>query len=150
MSGGSIPFHVEQGNSFLLGYGICGQAPVTTGSGPDYTHDFTLAQNNQHSSVTVSHTDPTTGDKQSALGMFNTINLNATPENYVQAEVELMASKPADGTFTPSYVSTPNFFKPKQLTIKLADNYAGLGAGTEVAVANLDLAVSKNTAPYRS
>lgn len=145
---GNIPFSLEKHNAFLIGALVCGQNPSTSGSGT-YTHVYSFdADNNTHQSFTVNYSDPNNGDQAAALGMCNTLGLKVAPDQYVDVQLDMIADKPASATYTPSYSATPAFYLPKQVTFKYASNYAGLGAASPVSVANFELTVSKNAAPY--
>lgn len=143
---GGLPWMLEVDNAYLIAHAICGQNPSTSGSDP-YTHAYTfLGNSNTHQSFTVSHTDPTSGDKASALGMLNSLTTTVVPNQYIEVQSNWMAKKEASASFSPSYVASPLLFLPKQITLKFATNYAGLGAASETVVSNFAFTATKNCA----
>lgn len=148
-SQGTIPMVMEEHKLGTLGNLIMGVAPSTTGSGP-YTHAWAaLEQTNAHLSHTVSITDPVAGDLRAAYGMASTINITASRDDYVMADLEMICGKLGTTTYTPSYPSTNiEYFRPQDITFKVEDAYGDLAGGTGIDVQNINMVINKNVDPY--
>jgi glycine cleavage system H lipoate-binding protein len=64
----------------------------TTSSGGAYEHEFSVAENNQHQSLTIGVADDTQ-DKQFPLAMVNTVEIGAEVGDFVKANIEFRSKK---------------------------------------------------------
>ena len=148
-SEGSIPMNTALSKIGDICNIVMGAVPSTTGSGPTYTHAYTLANTNNHLSYSFTVEDAVAGDKVYAGGMLNTFKLEAKVDDYIKLTLGIKASK--EGTaasWTPSYTTADVFFKPTQINVYMATNYAGLGAALAMGIESINLNVNKNVKPY--
>lgn len=143
---GEIPFNLIASKMGLISNLIMGQAPTNTGTGT-VTHTWALANNNQHITYTVTVKDAAGDVKQYAGGMLNEFKLDAGVDDYVKISLGLMTQAAATGTWTPSYTASDPDFVPSQLSIKVADNVAGLTSATPINADTLSLSIKKNGTP---
>lgn len=141
---GAVPMKMSVEFAGILANMVMGQAPSTSGSGT-YTHAWTSrANNNAHVSYTVTRKDPIAGVFKHALGMLNTLAMDITPDDYINLALDMWAKKGSVVSASSSYSTTDTFFLPKQVSIKFADTYAGLGAASATPMSNITLNVAKN------
>ena len=114
---------------------------ATTGSDP-YTHTFSVANTNSHQSLTLWYADDVQ-DKQFWLTVVDSLEISATPDEFVKANIWLKAKAPADATLTPSF-SADYPLIAKQLNIKFADSIAWLSGATAICAKTLWLNITKN------
>lgn len=145
---GGIPIDLTAEKAGDIANMVMGQAPDSSSDegGGYYLHTWSLFNSNQHLAYTVGVKDPQYGTFRAARGMLNQLSLSVSPDDYVQAVIDLMADKAADNTFTPSYLSSDEFYKPQQVEVKFASSYAGLGAASETLLENFNMTINKNTA----
>jgi len=146
---GNIPMIVEEHKLGTLGNLIMGVAPTSAGS-TTFTHTWAgMAQTNAHISHTLSIADPVLGDYKAPFGMANTINITANRDDYVMADVEMIAGKLESTSFTPSYPSSNiAYFRPQDITFKMGAAYADLAGAAGVEIQNINIVVNKNIDPY--
>jgi hypothetical protein len=123
---------------------LFGQAPVSTerGSSDVFDHAWSLAQNNQHKSLTVGYKDAQE-DLRYAMAMVSGWNLELEVDNYARREIQLISKKSADATNSPAYTEEYEFL-PKHIVIKQADDLTGLGAAAALKVRSASLEITKN------
>lgn len=124
--------------------GVMGASPTTTGSNP-YTHAYTLANTNQHKSVSLYWKDP---DRSEIfrLGMVNTFQLSVEPNGFVNYTVGFTSKQARDWTSqTPSYTSLGNKFLHQHVQVRLAAAVGSLAAATPISLKSLELNINKNT-----
>lgn len=124
--------------------GLLGAAPVTTGSNP-YTHTYTLANTNQHKSLTLYWTDPDRSEVY-PMSMIDSFSLNAEPNGIVEYTVGFKSKAAKDYTAQSSaYTSLGSKFLHQHVQVKLAANVAGIAAATVISLKSLELNINKNT-----
>jgi len=142
-SEGAIPLYLTLQNAVLINEMIFGQAGTGSGtSGSPLV--YSMLNSNQHLSTTVTVRDPVKGMLKYALGMLDSAEFNFVENEYAKVTVNVKAGKEAAGTGTPAYSTTDHIFKPSEITVKFAANYAGLGAAEAVRMQNINLTVPKN------
>ncbi|MDP9469051.1 MAG: phage tail tube protein [Chloroflexota bacterium] len=110
-----------------------------------YNHTFTVANTNTHPSLTIAAKDANE-DVRSALGMLSRLELSAELGSYLTYTADFIATKSAAATNTVSYL-TENKFRPGDITLKIADTVANLGAATATQIRNFTLTIEKNAEP---
>lgn len=118
-------------------FGACS----TSGVNP-YTHEFTVAESNQHNSLTIGLADDTQ-DRQFALAMIDKFELSAKVWEFVTIKSDFKAKKSADWSLTPSY-STDYVLLGKNVKFKIASDLAWLAWASYISVKSITLTVSKN------
>lgn len=113
----------------------------TTGANP-YTHAFTVAETNQHQSLTIWLADDTQ-DRQFALAMLDSLDISASIGDFVKITSNFKAKKSASWSLTPVY-STDYALLWKNVKVKLADDLSWLAGAWYTAVKSVSLTVSKS------
>ena len=107
-----------------------------------YDHTFTVKNDNDHPSLTLSYKDANFG-KNIAYAMLSKLEIEAKITDFVRYKAEFIAKLEADGTLTPANAAE-NAFVPKHITVKIADTVAGLGAASAIALQSVKLSINKN------
>lgn len=109
-----------------------------------YTHTFSLQNDSQHDSLSITIADPDETFRY-GLAMLDKLEINMQSDDVVQYTADFKArnGRPV-GAASPSY-STYNKFLGRMTHFKVASVVGGLGAATDVNVSSLRLTISKNT-----
>lgn len=139
-SQGSVPFILQDSMLTDLSRMVMGQAGTVVSTVTTYA----VLDSNIHNSYSIITIDPVAGKKAYCFGMLNNLTINANRDEYITGTAEFIAGKEAAATYTtPAYASATRF-NCADITIKLAANYAGLGAASATALKNVQLNVEKN------
>jgi len=124
--------------------GVLGAIPTPSGGNP-YTHTYTLANTNQHQSVSLYWSDPDRNDMYK-LGMVDSFQVSVEPSGIVNYTIGFK-SKTADEwtSITPVFTSLGSKFLHQHLSVKLADVVGNLAAATPISLKNLEFTINKNT-----
>ena len=107
-----------------------------------YTHSFSRLNSNQHPALTIFHDDGNV-DEKFALGMINSLTINAVVKDFVKYSVGFMSKIGASTASTPSYTAE-NIFLATHVAVKFADTIAALGTASATAVRAFNLTINKN------
>lgn len=133
----------------LLFLALLGQVS-TTADTPEAgvnTHEFTLDDDsNAHPSLTVWFEDALL-KKIAPYAMLQNLSIQIVADNFARVVASFIASQVATSDSTPAY-SQENKFKPSQVTVKVADNLAGLAAANAIPVQALNLNFDKAPEAY--
>lgn len=115
------------------------------GTSNGYTHTYTLSNDNQHKSLTITTKDPI-GNFTYKLAMINSFELKVEPDKIVTANIDFMSKGSADNanTVTDSYGASKKFVG-RHLSFKVAATTASLAAASGVDLKSLTLKIDKNT-----
>lgn len=118
---------------------------VTTGpSDSAYTHTFTLQNDNQHDSLTITMADPDRTD-QFALAMLDSLEINIVPDEPVMVTAVFKAKSGRQvAAASPSYVAF-NKFLGRHVGVKIATLVGGLAAASNISVKSMKININKNT-----
>ena len=123
-----------------------GQAPTTapvSGQAGVFQHDFALANNNSHSSLSIFTKED--ASKSFSLGMVETFSLTAALDDYLARAIAFKSRASEDWTpSTPPAYVRGNEFMVRDLAVKTAANAAGLNAATASKVTAFSLEIAKN------
>lgn len=113
-----------------------------------YDHTFSVANSNQHQSLSVIIKDAnqTIG---LALSALESLEIDYALNKYVTYTATFKARKGATTTGTVSYTAE-NRFRPQDFTAKFATAIAGLGAASAVKIKNLKLKFTKKVEDYQA
>ncbi len=126
----------------LAAFGQVSSVAKATPNTAVFDHTFTVANTNTHPSLTIASKDANE-DVQMSLGMLSRLEVNAELGSYVNYTADFIAKKSAAATNTVSYL-TENKFRPGDITLKVADTVANLGAATPTQIRNFTLIIEKN------
>lgn len=107
-----------------------------------YTHVFEVENNNQHQSLTLWLADDTQ-DRRFALAMVESVEINASLQDFVKVSTTFKAKKSADATLTPSF-SQETAFISKHVKAKIASDLAWLAWAWFIKVKSVQLQIAKN------
>lgn len=120
---------------------LLGASPVTAG-GPTYTHTYTLANTNQHQSISVLYQDPDTV-KLYALGVVDSLKITVEQNAIVTYTVGLKSKVGKDYTRqTASFTSIGNKFLHQHLIFKTAAAVGSLAAASAISLKKLELNIT--------
>jgi hypothetical protein len=108
-----------------------------------YEHTYIIKNDNDHPALTLSFADPVYG-KWLQYAMLNKLDIEAKVNDYVQFKSEFLSKLEATKTGLTPAASNENAFVPRHITVKIADNVAGLGAASAVALQSIRLGFGKN------
>lgn len=117
-------------------------AVSTTSSSGKYTHAFTVAETNAHQSLTIGLADDTQ-DRQFALAMLDSLDVNASVWDFVKATASFRSKKSTTASLTPSY-STDIALLGKHVKVYIADDLTWLSTATAISAISSTLTISKN------
>jgi hypothetical protein len=143
---GSLEADVRVAYLGLILTNLLGAAPSTAGGNP-YTHTFTLAQNNQHASLSLLVQDKTNTDivKLFAMTMINKWTLKVAAGEIVKNSIDFVSQPGRDWTSqTSSFTAMGLKFLHQHLVFKVAANTSALAAATAISVKQLELSIEKN------
>lgn len=124
--------------------GLMGAVPVTTGSNP-YTHTYTLANTNQHKSLSLYWTDPDRSEIY-PMSMVDSFQIAVEPNGIVNYTVGFKSKQAKDWTAQSSaYTSLGSKFLHQHVQVKLAAAVGSLSGATAISLKNLELNINKNT-----
>lgn len=129
----------------LILYSLLGSYAVSGPTDDAYTHTFTIANNNQHQSLSFVVEDVNTTELYK-LVMLDSLKMQASLDKVVTATLGFMSKCGRDtGLTAPDVIAEPKWTK-KHINIKLADDVAGLGAASNLSLKSLNFNVMKNVA----
>ncbi|MDD5527773.1 MAG: phage tail tube protein, partial [Patescibacteria group bacterium] len=97
----------------------------------------------QHQSLTAFLNDPlAAADYKHAMACVNELNITYQAGKLIEMDVKMVAKKGVSATLTPA-TNTENVFTPKNFSVKLAANQAGLAAASVINVRSLKLKIAK-------
>ena len=123
---------------------IYGSVVTATVEGTVKSHTFSLKQNIQHQSLTLFAKDGSVQQQVFSNAMINTLQINASIDDYVRFSTSFVASAAADNTDTPSY-ETEYDFVARDITIKIADTEAGLTSATALKTKDMSITWDQGT-----
>lgn len=125
---------------------LLGAAPSSVGGNP-YTHTFSLAQNNQHQSLSLLVQDKTNPDinKMFGLAMIDKWTLKIEAGKIVTNAIDFVALPGRDWTTqTSAFTALGSKFLHQHLAFKVAANTGALAAAPTLNVRSLELVIEKN------
>lgn len=137
---GDIEADVLDKSFGLILYALFGTLS-TSGSGP-YTHTFSLQNDNQHDSLSITVSEPNQ-DVLFELAMIESLALNIVPDEVVKFTASFKSKSSADASATASY-SAENKFIGRHLSFKIADTTGDLAAASAISLKSLTVNFNKN------
>ncbi len=107
------------------------------------THTFTVANSNQHQSLSFNVVDEIGGDLIYPLGVIDSLEVTAELNEYVRFSADFFALDEESATLTAGY-SSPVQFKAGDISLEYADATAGLGSGTDVNARSVSVVLNQN------
>jgi hypothetical protein len=109
-----------------------------------YDHEFSIANSNQHPSLTIALKSPNENTLRYPLAMVDSFKVELDPENYPTAEVAMMCKEEVSASDTITYQDEVDFLV-KQMEFKYADDVSLLDAASPVPlIKSLSFEIKKN------
>jgi len=140
---GDLEAEIRDKSFGLILYAMLGTLTTTGPSDSAYTHAFTLANTNQHQSLSFVVDDPNV-DELYKLVMLNSLEFVAELDEIVMLKAAFMSKAGRDTGLTVPDVVTENKFTKKHLRFKVATDISSLGAASAISLKSLSLKISKN------
>lgn len=142
---GEFEYDLEDKALGVILSGVIGAAPVSTGS---YTHTFTLANTNQHQSLSLLVQDPNVA-KMFRLSMIDKFTIKIEKEGLVKCTVGFKSAGGQDWQLVPAvYTAMGNKFIHSMLRFGMGANLAAL-PGTPLNLNSLEFTISKNLEDFQ-
>lgn len=127
---------------------VAGAAPSSAGS-TNYVHTYTLANTNQHQSLSLLVQDPNL-TKLFRLAMVDKFTIKVEPEGLVKCTVGFRSAMGKDwSTVSPTYTALGNKFIHSMFSFKLAADTSSLAVAAGVNLNNFELTISKNVQDFQ-
>lgn len=108
-----------------------------------YTHTFSVANTNQHTSLTLTLADPDRAD-QYPLAMIDKMEITAVPDDIVQYTSDFMARSGRPLAVPVADYTAENKFLGRHVAVRIAALTGNLAAASDIALKSLKLTISKN------
>lgn len=118
-------------------------ATTTSGETAVYDHTFSVANTNEHQSLTISSDDSVETDKQYAGAVITSLEIKGAPGEYLTYNAGFMGKSEASGTITASY-ATEHPFRPQDITFKYATVFSGLAAASATSIRSFTFKIEQN------
>lgn len=146
MGGGELEFNVRNKSIGYLLKSLLGSVSsgLVSGEGAVYRHVFGIVANDpQHPSLTVGLSMPNIQDYEYALTLVKSIEFTFTPDDLVYATVSFVSGSEAEKTpdYTVTFGSDDHYFRHQDLTLKLADDVAGLAGASAFKVKEITISI---------
>jgi len=140
---GDIEFELGAKSLPVVMSAVLGGAITSAAAGTGYKHTITLAESNQHKTLSLTLDDPN-GDVRFTGCMVDTFELSVNMEDIVKASMGIKSRASDDTVYTAVPVCDAKWVG-RDLTLKVANDTASLGASTAISVKELTLTINKNT-----
>ncbi len=124
---------------FLLG--MFGSVASAVNPDTTTTHTFTLLNSSLHPSFTLFVNDPVQGYRF-ANGVLSNMKLSAQLGQYLLVQADFMSKSQEENAQSPAYTSEANFL-PQHLSVRFADDVAGLDAAPGICVRSIEISSEK-------
>ena len=131
----------------LFLYGLMGSVSSATAGGEAavYDHTFTIANTNQHQSISLLAQDPIQA-KMMTLTMVDSLKISVDPKGVVKYTIGFKSRGAKDWTTaTAVYTSDSYKFLHQHFSLKVASDIAGLAAASALSVKSFEIEIAKNT-----
>jgi hypothetical protein len=141
-SEGTIEGDVNANSFALLLLSLFGNENVTTVYTSAYKHTLSIANTNQHQSLSIWCEDPI-GDTLFKGCMVDSLEITVTPDEIVKYAATFKGRKGNDASWTPAPAADYKFVG-RDFHMKVAANIAGLAAASEISVKEFKMMIQKN------
>lgn len=141
-SEGSIEGDINVNSFGLILLSLFGSESVGAIYTSAYKHTLSIANNNQHPTLSVWVEDPI-GDTLFKGMMVDTLEITVTPDEIVKFSAGMKGRKGNDAAWTPAPAADYKFVG-RDLTLKVAADIAGLAAASALSCKEFKLTINKN------
>lgn len=141
---GDLEMELRDKSLGMFLYAMLGSLSTTGPTDSSYTHSFTLSHGNTHQSLSFVVTDENTSELYK-LVMLNSLEISAELDQVAMLKAGFMSKQGGSTGLTVPAVVEENKFTKKHLSLKLADDIAGLSGASGLSVKSIKLTINKNT-----
>lgn len=144
LSGGTITGEVFDRSFGLILLATLGS--ITSGESADagvYEHVFEVLQSSKHPTLTVELKRGDNEQKAYANSVIESLKISAVAKDYLKFEAVIKGKPGVVSASIPAYI-TENYFLGKNISVKLADDLAGLDEASIVDLRSIELNINKN------
>lgn len=140
---GDFEFQVDDRSIGIILTSLLGASPVKTGANP-YTFTYTLANTNQHQSLSILYQDPDL-TKVYPLGVVDSLKIVVDQNAIVTGTVTFKSKVGRDWTTqTADFTALGTKFLHQHLAFKLADTVGALAGSSAISLKKLELNIKAN------
>ena len=145
---GELEFNIRNTSIGYILKSLLGSVSSSTASGAT-THTFTRQTTGaQHPSLTLALAMPGQQSYKYPLSVASKLEVKTPIDDLANAKVGFVAKSEDDhAAYSPSFAANDVFFRNHDITIKFADDYAGLAAAQGVCVKEFNLTIANNAKP---
>lgn len=108
-----------------------------------YDHTFSVLQSAKHPTMTIEVKRGDIEQKSYPNCVIESLKIESLANDYVKFETKIKGKAGSASTNSPGY-ETENYFMGKDITVKLADNLAGLDSALAIDAIKVSLQIGKN------
>lgn len=142
---GDLSAEVRSKSLGLFLYATLGTLATSGPSDEAYTHAFSVANTNQHQSLSFLITDPNTTELYK-LVMLESLELVQELDAVLMMNASFMGKQAVASGLSQASLQNEFKFTKKHLAVKIAANLAGLDAASAISIKSLTINISKNVA----
>lgn len=151
---GDLEFNVRNNSIGYLLKSLLGSVNSAPASGEAvvYEHEFTIDKDDpQNPSLTVALSQPGQQDYEYPLMVVSSLELNTPVDDLVNATINMIAKNEAEhGDYSVAFEENDYYFRNYDVTIKIADDLAGLDAAEAMKVKEFKLSMVNNARPNQN
>lgn len=141
---GDFEFPILDRSFGLILYSLLGTLSTSGPVSSVYTHTFTLQNDNQHDSLSISVIEAGIAEMAFRLAMIESMEITIVPDNVVTCRVTFMSKRSADWNHGATSYIAENKFLGRHLTFKLATLTSGLSGASNIPMRSLTIRFIKN------
>lgn len=111
-----------------------------------YEHSFTINQLQTPPTMTIARKDPNS-DRRHALGTLSQMELSVEAGDWVKVNCDILAKMGTDTSNTVAFIEE-NEFTSRNLSVKMANDEAGLATAAPVACKSFKITINRNANTY--
>lgn len=134
--------HADVIGYFLLN--LYGEPESTNVAGSVYDHEFTLAQNILHPTLTFFVKDGEVRQEKIAGGVVQSLELNASTDDYLRYTASFLGKEGASDSSELPSLATEYDFVSRDITVKIAATEGGLAGATALKLKDMSITLNSN------
>lgn len=152
---GDLEMNVRNGSIAYLFASLLGDVETAPADGESevYVHTIgVLANNPQHPSLTLALAQGAHQHYRYPLAVVTQVEIRTPVDDLVNATASFVAQKEDEpgAPYTPSFESDDHIFRGHDVTVKIADDVAGLGAAQAMKLKEFSVSISNNGRPNQN
>jgi len=131
---------------FLL-LGLFGSVSTGAASGGIFPHTFSVKQSSVPTTQTMALVSPLLSERH-PYAVFDNLELTAEAGGWVEMSTAIKARIGAESSETVALSTTEKEFTSKHITVKLAENLAGLAGAAVISASRISLIMERSSEPF--